>query len=241
RLHDDCGASISQYTVELSLGDKFPADRLVFFYHNRVLPLWHFFSKIFTFHASAFDFGGSAVVLMGNSGVGKSTTVLKFSELGGKLIAEDMLGVAMTGNRLVPVMGPPWIRLCDDVFSALPALTVQKFVWEYRDGKHIGLQKYSQFTARTLNHIGVLVELTRDDGEPRRMSPEEVRTRLLNSIRYGRLAFRLFGPDAWKLLNSFATRVPAYRVNRKDLNLNFLNSITPTNGREECGGAFHTL
>lgn len=88
-------------------------------YLNQVLPLaWSRQGRL-VFHASAVEIDGCAVAFVGHSGRGKSTLAASFAADGGRLLCDDGLLLAASGNAFSVVPGHHSIRLWPDSESAL--------------------------------------------------------------------------------------------------------------------------
>lgn len=67
-----------------------------------------------TLHGSALEKDGNAIVCMGHSGAGKSTTAYILMMQGWKLLADDLVAVSR-GGRILPCI--PRIKLCKDAIK----------------------------------------------------------------------------------------------------------------------------
>ena len=67
-----------------------------------------------TLHGSALEKDGNAIVCMGHSGAGKSTTAYILMMQGWKLLADDLVAVSR-GGRILPCI--PRIKLCKDALE----------------------------------------------------------------------------------------------------------------------------
>lgn len=54
-----------------------------------------------TVHATLVRFGGEGVLLLGESGIGKSTTALEWLSAGGQLVADDLVVIERIGGELL--------------------------------------------------------------------------------------------------------------------------------------------
>ncbi|MCP3936597.1 MAG: hypothetical protein GY708_14620 [Actinomycetia bacterium] len=70
-----------------------------------------------TLHASSFLVDGKAVLVAGQSGAGKSTTLAAVIERGFTMVTDDKTVVFPDGDRLVTVPGHPTVRLHEDAIS----------------------------------------------------------------------------------------------------------------------------
>jgi len=68
---------------------------------GQVLPFAALLHGLEVFHASAVEIGGSAVLLLGGSGLGKSTLALNMHLGGSGFLADDSVAVELAGHRLL--------------------------------------------------------------------------------------------------------------------------------------------
>jgi hypothetical protein len=68
---------------------------------GQVLPFAALLHGLEVFHASAVEIGGSAVLLLGGSGLGKSTLALNMHLGGTGFLADDSVAVELAGDRLL--------------------------------------------------------------------------------------------------------------------------------------------
>jgi hypothetical protein len=68
---------------------------------GQVLPFAALLHGLEVFHASAIEIDGGAVLLLGGSGLGKSTLALNMHLGGAGFLADDSVAIELTGDRLV--------------------------------------------------------------------------------------------------------------------------------------------
>ncbi|MCP3935935.1 MAG: hypothetical protein GY708_11260 [Actinomycetia bacterium] len=73
--------------------------------------------RLLTLHASSFLLDGKAVLVAGQSGAGKSTTLAAVVERGLTMVTDDKTIVFPDGDRLVTIPGYPTIRLHEDAIT----------------------------------------------------------------------------------------------------------------------------
>ena len=88
-------------------------------YLNQVLPLALSKQGRHVYHASAVDFGGSAVAFLAASGRGKSTLAASFAVNGYRFLTDDGLMVEQSVDGFVVLPSHPSIRLWDDSHAKL--------------------------------------------------------------------------------------------------------------------------
>lgn len=74
--------------------------------------------RYLTLHASSVLHGSTALLIAGNSGVGKSTTLAALTDRGHRMIADDKTVLYLEEGRLVTVPGYPTVRLWRDALEA---------------------------------------------------------------------------------------------------------------------------
>lgn len=74
------------------------------------LPLLHQCTGALVVHASAFELAGSAVLVSGASGRGKSSLLVAAIDAGYRPLSEDLCVVDLRGSVPVVWPGPPWVR-----------------------------------------------------------------------------------------------------------------------------------
>lgn len=79
-------------------------------------------------HASAITIGGSAVLFLGESGAGKSTTAAAFHSRGHHVLADDVAAVRLTGEGAELLPAWPGLRLLDDSREAIGYQAPTEFV-----------------------------------------------------------------------------------------------------------------
>lgn len=90
--------------ADLRLGWPLVVERII-------LPWWVMTARegVLALHGAALALGERAVIVLGASGVGKSSTVAEALRLGARLLADDMVLVDVARGRVLP--GPPTLRL----------------------------------------------------------------------------------------------------------------------------------
>ncbi|MCP3912709.1 MAG: hypothetical protein GY713_17345 [Actinomycetia bacterium] len=73
--------------------------------------------RLLTLHASSFLVDGKAVLVAGQSGAGKSTTLAAVIERGFTMVTDDKTVVFPDGDRLVTIPGHPTVRLHEDAIT----------------------------------------------------------------------------------------------------------------------------
>lgn len=99
---------------------------------GQVLPFAALLNGLEVFHASAVELDGGAVLLLGGSGLGKSTLALNLHLGGSGFLADDSVAIELTGDRLVayPAIATAKVRegardlLRDDSRGALREVVV---------------------------------------------------------------------------------------------------------------------
>lgn len=80
-------------------------------------------------HAAAFEYNGKAILISGNSGIGKSSTVAHIAKQGYKLIADDISCVRIVNNQVKVFSSGNYIKLWKD--------SLQKLELEHKDLKKV--------------------------------------------------------------------------------------------------------
>jgi len=97
-------------------------------------------------HANAINMFGSAVVFLGGSGEGKSTTSLIFNKKGYNLLCDDVLSIGVNNDSHLVYSGFPRIKILPDIIKNLnedvnliPQVTnnSKKFSYYVRDNFHV--------------------------------------------------------------------------------------------------------
>lgn len=70
-------------------------------------------------HAAAIDIGGCAILVLGDSGAGKSTTAASLLRRGCALIADDTAALELSGGEVLVHPGLPRLRVLEDSARAL--------------------------------------------------------------------------------------------------------------------------
>jgi len=73
----------------------------------------------FALHASVVDVDGMRVAVAGDSGAGKSTTVLALAEAGGRVVSDDVAVLQVTPQRVVSIPYGRGIHVAPDTAAAL--------------------------------------------------------------------------------------------------------------------------
>lgn len=103
-LEVDPGAT----TVTVAPGDPVVQRQLVASFG---LPLLLHGRKVLLLHGSACARDGQAIVVCGDSGSGKSSTLVRLVDEGWESISEDLCAVDLRGERPRVWPGPPWVRV----------------------------------------------------------------------------------------------------------------------------------
>ena len=75
--------------------------------------------NILPLHASAFEYEGEAVLVCGNSGVGKSSTANSFKLDGHRILTDDICAIDLSSDRPRAVSGYPQSKMWEDSLMAL--------------------------------------------------------------------------------------------------------------------------
>jgi hypothetical protein len=92
---------------------------------------------LLTLHASAVAFGDQVVAFAGDRGAGKSTLAAHCVEAGGKLVADDLLGVSITDDGVRAHPGVPHLSLWRHAFEALNWSTEGRTPIYWREDKFL--------------------------------------------------------------------------------------------------------
>ena len=108
------GASI---TIELRENADLPSVRL-FLLTNAMAAVLHQRNKV-ALHAGAIQTEKGLVVICGDSGAGKSTTISALQQKGYKIFVDDVLVLKDAGAKVVGVAAYPTLKLWDDTIEKL--------------------------------------------------------------------------------------------------------------------------
>ena len=108
------GASI---TIELRENADLPSVRL-FLLTNAMAAVLHQRNKV-ALHAGAIQTEKGLVVICGESGAGKSTTISALQQKGYKIFVDDVLVLERAGTKVVGVAAYPTLKLWDDTIEKL--------------------------------------------------------------------------------------------------------------------------
>lgn len=104
RISVDVGAGL----VRVAPGDEFVQRQLVAAF---ALPLLLQRAGVLLLHASACARNGTAVIVCGESGAGKSSSLIALVDAGWAPISEDVCAVSFRDGYPVIWPGPPWVRV----------------------------------------------------------------------------------------------------------------------------------
>lgn len=129
--------------------------------------------RLLTLHASSFLVDGKAVLVAGNSGVGKSTTLAAVIERGFTMVTDDKTVVLLEEDRVVTIPGHPTVRLWEDAIESAGGSTDglarlldngKKYLWRAPEIHDATLPVGALFVMRKGNVEAVTVE--RVEGHP---------------------------------------------------------------------------
>lgn len=75
--------------------------------------------NILPLHASAFEYKGEAILICGNSGVGKSSTANSFRIEGHKMLTDDICAISFDHDKPCAISGYPQSKMWEDSLNAL--------------------------------------------------------------------------------------------------------------------------
>ena len=125
-----------------------PQSTIDHFLADQVIPRLLSHSGSFVFHAGAVRLGGAALLLLGQSGRGKSTLVASFDQAGLALLGDDAMVLSMPGG--IPHVKPVYtsLRLYPDSLNALmPEGAAAGPVAHYTDKQRIDVDVSSDLGA----------------------------------------------------------------------------------------------
>jgi hypothetical protein len=139
------GASI---TIELKENSDLPSVRL-FLLTNAMAAVLHQRNKV-ALHAGAIQTEKGLVVICGESGAGKSTTISALQQKGYKIFVDDVLVLEDAGAKVVGVAAYPTLKLWDDTFEklALGVIPEEQKLRESLNKYRVSFQE--DFTTRTI-------------------------------------------------------------------------------------------
>lgn len=88
-------------------------------------------------HATAIEWGGEAIALLGDSGFGKSTLAASFIAAGCRLLTDDLLLVRQTGEGMCAFPGPSRIKLFPDSAERFLGPAVKGVPMNATTSKHV--------------------------------------------------------------------------------------------------------
>ena len=108
------------------------------FFNDQVLPRVLSVNGTFVLHAAAIDIGGSAILLQGDSGRGKSTLSASFHQQGYKLMGDDAIILSAIADVLSATAVYPSLRLLpDSLRSVFPDNHTSRQVSQNSDKKNV--------------------------------------------------------------------------------------------------------
>jgi len=139
------GASI---TIELKENADLPSVRL-FLLTNAMAAVLHQRNKV-ALHAGAIQMEKGLVVICGESGAGKSTTISALQQKGYKIFVDDVLVLEDAGAKVVGVAAYPTLKLWDDTIEklALGVIPEEQKLRESVNKYRVSFQE--DFTTRTI-------------------------------------------------------------------------------------------
>jgi hypothetical protein len=139
------GASI---TIELKENADFPSVRL-FLLTNAMAAVLHQRNKV-ALHAGAIQTDKGLVVISGESGAGKSTTISALQQKGYKIFVDDVLVLEKNEEHVVGVAAYPTLKLWDDTIEklALGVIPEQQKLRESVNKYRVSFQE--DFTTKTI-------------------------------------------------------------------------------------------
>jgi hypothetical protein len=164
-------------------------------------------------HASGVLLGGQAVLFLGASGAGKSTTAAAFHARGHQVITDDVGPVRLTGEgKCILLPAGPLLRLRDDSRSVLGGTELQGcFQWD----KHVfDLSGRGQVDLAPVRFICVLVDgeyLRQDLIPPLSAATVLSRTSFIKHGRMNKESLAIHLRDC----SAVASAVPVYRLTRR--------------------------
>jgi len=163
------GASI---TIELKENADFPSVRL-FLLTNAMAAVLHQRNKV-ALHAGAIQTDKGLVVICGESGAGKSTTISALQQKGYKIFVDDVLVLEKNEEHVVGVAAYPTLKLWDDTIEklALGVIPEEQKLRESVNKYRVSFQE--DFTTRTTSLYKIFylrkeeaknsIEVTKKDG-----------------------------------------------------------------------------
>jgi hypothetical protein len=163
------GASI---TIELRENADLPSVRL-FLLTNAMAAVLHQRNKV-ALHAGAIQTEKGLVVICGESGAGKSTTISALQQKGYKIFVDDVLVLEKEGAKVVGVAAYPTLKLWDDTIEklAIGVIPEEQKLRESVNKYRVSFQE--DFTTKTIpiykhfylrkEEMNVSIEITKKDG-----------------------------------------------------------------------------
>lgn len=162
-------------------------------------------------HAAAVEVEGRAVVIAGNSGMGKSTTAAALVRTGGRLLADDVVAIDLGGAQPTVPAGSPHLRLMPESLLALgeDPESLPRLRENYEKRQLEGAEGVDRVP---LGAIFVLEEAALLDAP--RMAPSEALRELLVQSYCADLLTGAATARHFRQCGTVAASVPVYRLHR---------------------------
>jgi hypothetical protein len=211
------GASI---TIELKENADLPSVRL-FILTNAMAAVLHQRNKV-ALHAGAIQTKKGLVVICGESGAGKSTTISALQQKGYKIFVDDVLVLEKDKDNVVGVAAYPTLKLWDDTIEKL-ALGVMPEEQKLRESVNkYRVSFHEDFTTKTILVYKLFY-----------LRKEEVNTSIEVTKRDGLEAFKILYSQLYRtsmINNNQSQAILFERLNQLINQTGLFEVVRPTNG-----------
>ena len=105
--------------------DEFGEELLCMYIISEALGMILFQRGIFLLHGSAVMIGNKALVFVGAPGAGKSTTVAAFAKAGYVVLADDMVAITVSDDKISVIPGYPQIKIWPSAIVGLEFIVAE--------------------------------------------------------------------------------------------------------------------
>ncbi len=207
-------------TIELKEHADLPSVRL-FLLTNAMAAVLHQRNKV-ALHAGAIQTEKGLVVICGESGAGKSTTISALQQKGYKIFVDDVLVLERAGAKVVGVAAYPTLKLWDDTIEklALGVIPEEQKLRESVNKYRVSFQQ--DFTTKTIQ-IYKLFYLRKEDANT---SIEVIK-------KDGLQAFKILYSQLYRtsMINNYQSQVMLFeRLNQVINQTNLIEVTRPVDG-----------
>lgn len=177
--------------------------------------------SVFALHASALQKGGGCFLIAGNSGAGKSTLTHEFLNAGYRLLSDDISVLEQTKDKINVQPAFPFIKLWEDSMEHLELNKMEGIkLREQMDKYGFSLEGAFYPEALPVKRIFILSP----HNQPKYTSETLKGIDKFNALKNHTYRFQFIANQLrtshFELINTMASRIPVYRVNRPQAPIN---------------------